>query len=360
MTVRESELITASTGNITGLLKFRILVGDESQSLTLMDVATEIENTGIITGGADSSTTFSALTDTPADYTGFAGQQLVVNALETGVEFTAAGAFLTNINGEVLDDLSNVFALLPNDNDVLTFDTLNNRWEPQPIPTIVFPDQNFLQLTDTPNDYATQAGNTVIVNAGETGLEFVALPGGATPPPDLVIMRHAPAIGNNGDPQVGAIYETQSLNDKQLDASSICVLAANSTFRLEPGTYNIRFDTRVMMEKTDNAVLPAGVLSYSVRLFDVTLGMQILLGSSGSNFGLGTPGGSGGDGSQSSAAPIINGQFVVTDNTTSYSIQHLSNVSTGNFNVQWGGRDIGLAGASENVFATLVLERVAL
>lgn len=36
----------------------------------------------------------------------------------------------------------------------------------------------FLELTDTPASYAGQANKVVAVNAGETGLEFVAAPGG--------------------------------------------------------------------------------------------------------------------------------------------------------------------------------------
>lgn len=80
--------------------------------------------------GATSSTSFTALTDTPADYTGQADKFVKVNATEDGLEFVD-------------------------------------------LPT---PAQDFTDLGDTPADYTGQAGNAVVVNATEDGLTFV--PGG--------------------------------------------------------------------------------------------------------------------------------------------------------------------------------------
>jgi len=68
---------------------------------------------------------FTDLTDTPANYTGAAGQAAVVNAGETALEFA----------------------------DLTT---------------------TFLALTDTPSTYTGQGGKIVAVNAGATALEFIA------------------------------------------------------------------------------------------------------------------------------------------------------------------------------------------
>ncbi len=318
------------------------------------------ETTGIITGGADSSTTLLELTDTP-NMIGTPGQVVAVNALATAFEFQDPLVIPPlDLSTSTTNELLNWFTLdAPTNGQVATYDIANSRWRALDLPAaLIPPDQNFLQLTDTPIDYVGAAGSVAIVNPAEDALVFVPLPG-VIIPVDRVVIRHVVAAnGGNGDPQGAFSYETQTLNDKQLDAASICVLAANNTFTLEPGTYNIQFDTRVMMERITGA--GTAQLIYSVRLFNVTSGTQVLLGTTGRNFDIGTPGGLAADGAQSSATTTINGQFVVPPGGDSYSIQRFSNVSTINAVVQWGGLDVAAFGPSENLYATLVMERVAL
>jgi len=89
---------------------------------------THMESTPVPANGAASA--FTALTDTPAAYTGEAGNNVVVNAAADGLEFAAA------------------------------------------------PSATFTALTDTPAAYTGEGGKIVAVNAGATALEFVASSGG--------------------------------------------------------------------------------------------------------------------------------------------------------------------------------------
>lgn len=73
------------------------------------------------------STTFSGLTDTPADYIGAANKFLAVNAAHTGIEF---------VDG-------------------------------------VAQDKTFVELTDTPTDYTGMSGKIVAVKSSEDGVEFI-------------------------------------------------------------------------------------------------------------------------------------------------------------------------------------------
>jgi len=72
-----------------------------------------------------------------------------------------------------LDDLTDVNAPAPNDNDVLSWDTATSKW----IPVVDTGAISFVDLDDVPANYAGAGGKVVKVNAGATGLEFVA--GGA-------------------------------------------------------------------------------------------------------------------------------------------------------------------------------------
>jgi hypothetical protein len=80
------------------------------------------------------STTFSGLTDTPADYIGAANKFLAVNAAHTGIEF---------VDG-------------------------------------VAQDKTFVELTDTPTDYTGMSGKIVAVKSSEDGVEFIDNTGGDT------------------------------------------------------------------------------------------------------------------------------------------------------------------------------------
>ena len=92
---------------------------------------------------------------------GAAGADLVVH-----VVYEVAAAY------PALDDLSDVDAPAPDDGDVLTYDSGSGAWVPTP------PEAGgaaaFTDLTDTPANYTDQGGKLVAVNAGATGLEFVA------------------------------------------------------------------------------------------------------------------------------------------------------------------------------------------
>jgi hypothetical protein len=81
----------------------------------------------LIGSGTPGASDFLGLSDTPADYTGFANHKLVVNPTEDGIIF---------------------------------------------IPDTGGGSSTFIALTDTPSTYIGQAGRVPIVNAGETALEF--------------------------------------------------------------------------------------------------------------------------------------------------------------------------------------------
>lgn len=95
-------------------------------------VAVKTDETGLefITGSAG-ATLFTALTDTPANYTGSALKVVRVNSGATGLEFVAASALGTTA---------------------------------------------FTGLTDVPHSYASQGLKLVRVKGDESGLEFTALP----------------------------------------------------------------------------------------------------------------------------------------------------------------------------------------
>lgn len=103
------------------------------------------------TGGGGGATTFVALTDTPANFTGHASKLVRVNAGETALEFEAAitsgpgsGGELVRTNGSGVIDASLV---------------------PSAATT-------FTALTDTPVNYTGHALKVVRVNTGATALEF--------------------------------------------------------------------------------------------------------------------------------------------------------------------------------------------
>ncbi len=99
--------------------------------------------------GGGGSTTFAALTDTPANFTGQAGKFLKVNAGATALEYTDAPAGTTTFTG----------------------------------------------LTDTPANFTSQAGKYLKVNAGATALEYVTLP--VDPDTNTTYSQSSVADGSN-------------------------------------------------------------------------------------------------------------------------------------------------------------------
>ena len=118
------------------------------------NVFTDAEKTKLagISAGAG-ATTFTTLSDTPANFTGAAGKTLKVNSSGNAVEFV----------------------------------------------TVTTPAGNFAGLTDTPSSLTGQGGKTVKVNSGGTALEFVTV--GASD----VVNDTTPQLGGNLDVQTNEI-----------------------------------------------------------------------------------------------------------------------------------------------------------
>jgi len=140
------------------------------------------------TAGGGSST-FIALTDTPAVYTAAGTFFVRVNAGATALEFVADPGYTVAGHTHVEADITDLQAyVLPTDSiDILadvdtttatptTGDHLEwngTTWVPLPAAAAT----SFIGLSDTPNNYNSGAGKFVKVNSGETGLEYFADPG---------------------------------------------------------------------------------------------------------------------------------------------------------------------------------------
>jgi hypothetical protein len=68
-----------------------------------------------------------------------------------------------------LQDLADVDATAPSDDQILRYNSANNRYEPEDLSIA----KSFLDLTDTETSYAGKAGYQVAVKSDESGLEFV-------------------------------------------------------------------------------------------------------------------------------------------------------------------------------------------
>jgi hypothetical protein len=118
----------------------------------------------------------------------------------------------------------------------------------------------FLALDDTPNAYTGQAGKSVAVNAGETGLEFVSFPasgvtsvsavsplqssGGATPQISFVnqnanLVLAGPATGVAAAPTFRALVAA--------DTPEAAILAVANTFTLGPNLFRAGGDALVAL-----------------------------------------------------------------------------------------------------------------
>ena len=134
------------------------------------------------------ATTFTNLSDTPANFTGAAGKTLKVNSSGNAVEFvtvtTPAGNFagltdtpssLTGQGGKTLK--------VNSAGDAVEFVTVTG---------------NFAGLTDTPSSLTGQGGKTVKVNSGGTALEFETVS-------SEVVSDTTPQLGGNLDVQTNEI-----------------------------------------------------------------------------------------------------------------------------------------------------------
>lgn len=106
------------------------------------------------------ASTFLGLYDSPVDYTGFAGYSAVVNPAENGVEFVDVQGAVDTLQ-TILDALQ--IEITDNQNDIASLSSdLNDK-----------PD-SFLELDDTPVNYAGAGGFFPRVNTGGTALVFDA------------------------------------------------------------------------------------------------------------------------------------------------------------------------------------------
>tara|TARA_Y100000813_G_scaffold28769_2_gene18157 strand:+ start:2456 stop:4300 length:1845 start_codon:yes stop_codon:yes gene_type:complete len=130
--------------------EIRTLVDNASDSNVFTD-AEKSKLAGISAGAG--ATTFTTLSDTPANFTGAAGKTVKVNSSGNALEFV----------------------------------------------TVTTPAGNFAGLTDTPSSLTGQGGKTVKVNSGGTALEFVTV--GASD----VVNDTTPQLGGNLDVQTNEI-----------------------------------------------------------------------------------------------------------------------------------------------------------
>lgn len=118
---------------------------------------------------AAGATTFSGLTDTPADYTGQAGKLVAVNAGASGLVFVdMPGAGATTLIG--LSDTPGAYTGAAG--RALAVNAAGDGVEFVPFPAAGA--SAFTGLSDTPAAYTDQGGKLVAVNSGGTGLEFVS------------------------------------------------------------------------------------------------------------------------------------------------------------------------------------------
>lgn len=173
-------------------------------------------------GGGSGVTTFTALTDTPANYTSAANRYVKVNGATTGLEFVSGiqSADLSAISINALLDVDTATAA-PSVGQVLKWNGTN--WVPAADATSGGGGSNadtldgfdstyflnyanltntpvanttFTALTDTPANYTSAGGRFVKVNAGATALEFasVSVPATLDDLSDVVIS--SPTVGD--------------------------------------------------------------------------------------------------------------------------------------------------------------------
>jgi hypothetical protein len=117
---------------------------------------------------------FTDLNDVPTDYSTHAGEFVIVNPAEDGLVFTSA---TSNYTDEMSMDAA---AGMIQNGTGITWNYDDGANTLTPTVTASGGADNFTDLDDVPAAYAGHAGEYVIVNGTETGLEFSAGSGGYT------------------------------------------------------------------------------------------------------------------------------------------------------------------------------------
>jgi len=122
---------------------------------------------------------------------------------------------------------------------------------------------NFLHLTDTPGSFSGEGGNCVIVNVGETALEFGACGAGTLDGNASSICANGEVLMGDGycldlndtiDDRVGAISDTNEttrvnvLNETIQSSNESWLSTFNKTYSSYNSTYNSTYDSKI----TDN------------------------------------------------------------------------------------------------------------
>ena len=128
----------------------------------------------------------------------------------------------------------------------------------------------WIALTDTdPANYTGEAGNCVVVNAGEDGLEFGAAPGGGVSGYiGYIKVSDVKAANTQSGTFTQGAWQTRVLNTEDNDTGNDCTLNANQ-ITLAAGTYECHI------------TCPAwGVNRHKARLYNTTGAATILEGTS--------------------------------------------------------------------------------
>lgn len=147
-----------------------IILTTENSIEVFVNSETTIQTNILGIPGADGSTNFIGLTDTPASFSGEATKHLAINAGETAVEFVAAPTATTEFVS-LTDTPANYSGEA---NKLLSVNVGETAVEFITPPTST----TFAGLTDTPANYSGAGSQFLAVNVGATAVEFVAAPSG--------------------------------------------------------------------------------------------------------------------------------------------------------------------------------------
>lgn len=135
------------------------------------------------TPGGPGATEYTGLTDTPANFTGKAGQHPVVNVGESGLEFEAPPA-IPAIPDEFLDLIDTPATFTGHGSKTVAVNVGESALE---FITPVTGVTTFTALTDTPANFTGQTLKAVRVNVGETALEYYTPAGASTAKQFMVV-----------------------------------------------------------------------------------------------------------------------------------------------------------------------------
>ena len=166
---------------------------------------------------------FTDLVDAPASYSGQSGLGVFVNPGETGLQFQPV--LQQNIH---------------NDLDGLQGGTQTERYHVDSAAAAFAEDPDFIELDDAPDSYTDKSGMDVVVNAGETGLEFIGRP-------DInslnsATFKTAPSVPGHIDGRVfydttwkALAYETASDVTVQIGQETMCYVYNNTGTQIDNG-----------------------------------------------------------------------------------------------------------------------------